>query len=119
MLDDSNALGVSNVFWHSGCDQSQVNHGGPMRSDDQAAGDLQDGGNRSRYRDNDDQRAPLEGDSRLGVSPDSGAEAKGDAREAVGNNARATDASPTGPEGNDKTRRKPKPDEFDEDLHRS
>ena len=90
-----------------------------MASDDQTFNNSRDIDNRSRYRDNDDQRAPLEGDARLGVSPDSGAEAKGDAREAVGNTARDTDAAPMGPEGNDKTRRKPKPDEFDEDLRRS
>jgi hypothetical protein len=87
-----------------------------MRSDDQRGGDSRDSDDRSKYRDNDDQRAPLEGDARPGVSPDSKGEAKGDAREAIGNTARRTDAAPTGPEGNDKTRAKPKPDEFDEDL---
>ena len=60
--------------------------------------------NRPKYRDNDDQRNPLSGDERLGTDPDSRSEAKGDAREQVGNNARGTDADPTGPEGNDRTR---------------
>jgi hypothetical protein len=89
-----------------------------MRPDDQAGRDSRVGGSRSKYRDNDDERGPLEGDERTGVSPDSRGEARGDAREAVGNTARGTDAAPTGPDGNDKTRRKPKPDEFDDDLTR-
>jgi hypothetical protein len=89
-----------------------------MRSDDQTSRDSRDSGSRTKYRDNDDQRDPLEGKERTGVSPDSAGEARGDAREAVGNTARGTDAAPSGPEGNDKTRRKPKPDEFDDDLAR-
>ena len=72
--------------------------------------------NRDRYRDNDDARAPLEGDARQGTSPDTKAEARGDAREAIGNTARETDADPTGPEGNDRTRNRPRPDSYDEDL---
>ncbi|MFL5462888.1 MAG: hypothetical protein ACJ8AC_02475 [Gemmatimonadaceae bacterium] len=75
-------------------------------------------GARSRYRDNDDQRAPLSGNDRAGVRPDSRSEARGDAREAVGNNTRRTDASPTGPEANDRTRNRPRRDGFDEDLRR-
>jgi hypothetical protein len=71
---------------------------------------------RDRYRDNDDMRESLSGDERMGVKPDSRNEARGDAREAVGNNARGTDTEPTGPEGNDKTRDRPLPDAFDEDL---
>jgi hypothetical protein len=73
---------------------------------------------RSRYRDNDDERDPLAGDERVGVRPDSESEARGDARETVGNNARGTDASPIGPDGNDRTRNRPRRDDFDEDLRR-
>ena len=72
--------------------------------------------NRDPYRDNDDMRNPLTGDERTGAEPDSRSEARGDARETVGNNARGTDAEPYGPEGNDKTRDRPLPDAFDEDL---
>lgn len=75
-------------------------------------------GNRSAYRDNDDQRAPLKGDDRLGTKPDSKGEGMGDARENVGNTARGTDASPTGPAGNDRTYNRPRSDEFDDDLKR-
>jgi hypothetical protein len=60
--------------------------------------------NRDPYRDNDDMRDPLSGDERMGVKPDSRSEARGDARETVGNNVRGTDPDPYGPEGNDKTR---------------
>ncbi len=78
-----------------------------------------DGGSRDRYRDNDDARAPLGGDDRMGVKADSRFEARGDARENVGNNARGTDAHPTGPSGNDNTKsRSDLPDEFDDDLKR-
>ena len=69
---------------------------------------------RDKYRDNDDMRDPL-GD-RAGTRPDTKAEARGDAREAVGNTARDTAADPTGPDGNDKTRRRPRPDAYDDDL---
>jgi hypothetical protein len=69
---------------------------------------------RDKYRDNDDMRDPVPGDERLGVKPDSRSEARGDARETVGNNARGTDAAPYGPEGNDKTRGRPRPGPFDE-----
>jgi hypothetical protein len=41
-----------------------------------------------------------------------------DAREAVGNTARDTDADPIGAEGNDRTRVRPRPDDFDADLER-
>jgi hypothetical protein len=75
--------------------------------------------NPSKYRDNDDQRDPLPADKRLEVKPDTKGEARGDAREQVGNNTRGTDASPSGPEGNDRTRRRPRPDSFDDDLSRS
>ncbi|HKG95295.1 MAG TPA: hypothetical protein VKA84_25475 [Gemmatimonadaceae bacterium] len=63
-------------------------------------------GNRDKYRDNDDVRDPLEGDARTGGSADTRSEARGSARENVGNNARGTAADPTGPEGNDRTRRR-------------
>ena len=71
---------------------------------------------RPRYRDNDDQRDPLPPEERAGTDPDSRSEARGDAREAVGNNARGTAAEPTGPEGNDRTKGRPQPDGFDSDL---
>ena len=61
---------------------------------------------RDKYRDNDDMRDPIPPDDRLGTKPDTKTEARGDARENVGNNAHGTDARPTGPEGNDKTRQK-------------
>ena len=73
-------------------------------------------GERPKYRDNDDQRDYLSGDARAGVKPESRAEAKGDAREAVGDHTRGTAAEPTGPEGNDRTRLRPQPDQFDADL---
>ena len=72
---------------------------------------------RDKYRDNDDVRDPIR--DRVGVDPDSKSEARGDARENVGNTARGTDADPSGPEGNDRTRDRPQPDEFDEDLRAS
>ena len=62
------------------------------------------GSDRDKYRDNDDVRAPLPPEERTGVKSDSRSEARGDARENVGNTARGTAAEPTGPEGNDKTR---------------
>jgi hypothetical protein len=80
------------------------------------------GGNvtsRDKYRDNDDMRDPLFGRERMGSKPDSRGEARGDARETVGNNARGTDTDPVGPEGNDKTRQRPVPDSFDADLESS
>jgi len=77
------------------------------------------GTNRDKHRDNDDMRDPLSADERSGTDPDSRNEARGDARENVGNTARGTDADPTGPEGNDRTRDRPQPDEFDEDLRAS
>ena len=78
-----------------------------------------DEGRRDRYRDNDDVREPLEGEDRAGTNPDTRSEARGDARETVGNNARGTDADPTGPEGNDRTRNRPQTDDFDGDLKES
>jgi len=73
---------------------------------------------RDKYRDDDDMRAPLRDDDRSGSAPDTRNEARGDARETVGNNARGTDANPTGPEGNDRTRNRPQRDDHDADLAR-
>jgi len=73
---------------------------------------------RDKYRDDDDMRAPLRDDGRAGSAPDTKHEARGDARETVGNNARGTDTNPTGPEGNDRTRNRPQRDEHDADLER-
>jgi hypothetical protein len=73
---------------------------------------------RDRYRDNDDMRDQLTGDERTGTSPDPKAEARGDARETVGNNARGTAANPRGPEGNDRNQNRPREDSYDEDLAR-
>ena len=77
------------------------------------------GAGRDRYRDNDDVRQPLEGNDRTGGTADTKSEARGDARENIGNTARGTDADVRGPEDNDKTRqRPPTKDEFDDDLER-
>jgi hypothetical protein len=73
-------------------------------------------GNRSKYRDNDDVREPLSDDQRQDVKSDSKSEARGDARENIGNTARDTSASPMGPEGNDRTRKRKRSDGFDDDL---
>ncbi|HMC56008.1 MAG TPA: hypothetical protein VKH19_12585 [Gemmatimonadaceae bacterium] len=73
---------------------------------------------RDRYRDNDDVRDKLDADERAETNPDTQSEARGDARENVGNNARGTDADPIGPEGNDNTRGRPREDDFDRDLDR-
>jgi hypothetical protein len=59
---------------------------------------------RSPYRDNDDQRDPLDANERTGTRPDTKNEARGDARKARGDHARGTDTNPTGPEGNDNQR---------------
>ena len=72
---------------------------------------------RDKYRDGDDVRDPTR--DRAGTDPDTKSEARGDAREEVGNTARGTDAEPTGPEGNDRTRNRPQPDGFDDDLRAS
>lgn len=75
--------------------------------------------NRDRHRDNDDVRDPLGPDERSGVHPDTKSEARGDAREAVGNTTKDTDTDPTGPEGNDKNKNRPRHDKFDDDLEKS
>ena len=64
------------------------------------------GASRDKYRDNDDMRDPLPSDQRIETKPDTKSEARGDARETVGRNARGTDGRPTGPEGNDRTRQR-------------
>ena len=78
------------------------------RDDERQTRDLTDAapqpGSRDRDRDNDDVRDPLAADERAGTSPDTRTEARGDARENVGNHARGTDAAPIGPEGNDRTK---------------
>jgi hypothetical protein len=74
---------------------------------------------RPQYRQNDDVREPIPSDQRSDTTPDSRFEARGDARENIGNNARGTDAEPTGPEGNDPLKhpkRNPEDDTFDADL---
>ena len=63
-------------------------------------------GSRDKYRDNDDVREPLSPDDRSGTSPDTKSEARGDARETMGNSARGTDVEPKGPEFNDNQRRR-------------
>jgi hypothetical protein len=73
---------------------------------------------RDKYRDNDDMRGGVGGDNES--KPDTKGEARGDARESVGNNARGTDANPTGPKGNDgQKQRSDRPDEFDRDLRKT
>ena len=71
---------------------------------------------RDEYRHNDDVRDPIR--NRAGTDPDTKSEARGDARENVGNHARGTDVHPTGPEGNDRTAHRPQRDEHDADLER-
>ncbi|HEX4681478.1 MAG TPA: hypothetical protein VH277_02145 [Gemmatimonadaceae bacterium] len=72
---------------------------------------------RDKYRDNDDVRAPLESADRTGDSPDTKSEARGDARENIGNHSRGTAADPAGAEGNDKFRNKENArDQFDKTL---
>ena len=65
-----------------------------------------EGRDREKYRDNDDMKDPLPADDRAGTKPDTKSEARGDARETIGNTARGTDADPIGPEGNDRTRKR-------------
>ena len=61
---------------------------------------------RDRYRDNDDVRNPVSPDDRVEPDPDTKSEARGDARENVGNNSRGTDTEEKGPEFNDNQRRR-------------
>ena len=60
---------------------------------------------RDKHRDNDDVRDPLPADERVESRPDPKSEARGDARENIGNTARGTAAHSTGPEGNDRQQR--------------
>ena len=72
---------------------------------------------REKYRDNDDARDVLEGNERTGGSAGTKSEARGDARENIGNHSRNTAANPTGPDGNDNVRHKENArDEFDTTL---
>lgn len=73
---------------------------------------------RPQYRQNDDERDPIPPARRSDTKPDTRFEARGDARENIGNNARGTDANPTGPEGNDKFKHPNRDDreDFDADL---
>jgi hypothetical protein len=63
------------------------------------------GRDRDKYRDNDDVRDPTPPEDRMETNPDTKSEARGDARENIGNTARGTAADPTGPEGNDRQKR--------------
>lgn len=74
---------------------------------------------RDRYRDNDDARHPLEGDDRSGVTPDTKSEARGDARDNVGNTARGTDAAVDSAGRSDSGEAHPRPDDYDQDLANS
>ena len=69
---------------------------------DRSGGDANENTGRDRYRDNDDVRDITPAADRLEPDPGTKSEARGDARENIGNTARGTDASPTGPEGNDR-----------------
>jgi hypothetical protein len=77
-----------------------------------------DQASRDRYRDNDDVRAPLEDDEKTGGSADTKSEARGDARENIGNTSRGTDTDIRGSDENDKTRQRPHRDQYDDDLDR-
>jgi hypothetical protein len=104
---------------HEGHDEGEHVHGASQRA---AEGRESGATGRDRYRDNDDTRDPIAADDRSGTAPDTRFEARGDARENVGNHARGTAADPTGPEGNDRTRgrqdRTPESESFDDDLAR-
>ena len=91
-----------------------------MARDNSATGGSSNSGNtgRDRYRDNDDVRSPLEGDDRTGGNASTKSEARGNARENVGNHSRGTDADTRGADENDKTRQRPRTDQYDNDLAR-
>jgi hypothetical protein len=63
-------------------------------------------GSRDKYRDGDDVRDPIPADQRNEPDPDTKSEARGPARDNIGRTARGTAANPTGPEGNDRTKRR-------------
>jgi hypothetical protein len=91
-----------------------------MRSATVATRTIREGKMRDKHRDNDDARNPLEGNAKTGGSADTKSEARGDAREAVGNTARDTDTNERGPEGNDRTKKRDdREDHYDRTLHRS
>ena len=73
---------------------------------------------RPKYRANDDERDPIPPDQRSDTKPGTRSEARGDARENIGNNARGTDAQATGSEGKDKFKHPGRDDhdDFDDDL---
>jgi hypothetical protein len=73
---------------------------------------------RPTYRHNDDERDPMPADQRNDTKPDTRFEARGDAREDIGNNTRGTSAHTTGPEGNDKFKHPHRDDneDFEADL---
>ena len=77
-----------------------------MAQRDDELGSPNEGRAREKYRDNDDMRDPIPSDQRSDTKPDTSSEARGDARDTVGRNARGTDTNPTGPEGNDRTRQR-------------
>ena len=52
--------------------------------------------NRKGYPEAEDERAVLESDDEVASKPDSRSESRGDARKAIGNNARDTDSAPHG-----------------------
>lgn len=58
-------------------------------------------GSREKYRDGDDVRDPIPDDQRLGTKSDTKSEARGDARENVGDTARGTAADRVGGEARD------------------
>lgn len=84
------------------------------------------GSDRDKYRDNDDERGQVAADERNSATIDTKSEARGDARENVGNTARGTaadvqatrDQAPHHAQhGNERTRNSDEaPDEFDMDL---
>ncbi len=58
-----------------------------MAQDDRNREQNTSGSGRDKYRDDDDVRDPVGPDDRMGTSPDTKNEARGDARENVGNTA--------------------------------
>ena len=100
-------------------DRYPHNSGGENAADASANAERNTSGSpRDKYRDNDDVRDPVAPADRNASRTDSASEARGDARENIGNHSRGTAASPTGPEGNDRQAGRPRRDEFDDDLAR-
>lgn len=58
-----------------------------MADRDPNRGEHTEGRDRNKYRDNDDVRDPIAPADRMGSKPDTKSEAKGDARESIGNTA--------------------------------